>query len=156
MTITQDAPAEAPTGQASSLTLHLLGITRVTRAGESDPLRFRARKHLALLVFLTIEAVDRAANRDLLAELLWWDAPPRKARHSLAQGISMLRSYFGSECIATTKTTVRLVRPLTTDGRPHCRRGCHRGTVWHHSITRARGHRRHRLGPLGGFPSRPD
>ena len=51
-----------------------------------EPIRFRTRKHLALLVYLAVE--QRTQRRDRLAELLWPRVSATEARHSLATALS--------------------------------------------------------------------
>ena len=41
---------------------------------DGEPIRFKVRKHLALLVFLAVESKSRH-HRDQLAELLWANLP---------------------------------------------------------------------------------
>jgi DNA-binding SARP family transcriptional activator/tetratricopeptide (TPR) repeat protein len=76
-----------------------------TSAGE--PVRFRTRKHLALLVYLAVE--NRVHRRDRLAELLWPHVSPTEARHSLATALSVLRPRVGIEALETNRDQVRLL-----------------------------------------------
>ncbi|HEX5387864.1 MAG TPA: AAA family ATPase, partial [Gemmatimonadales bacterium] len=72
-----------------------------------DPMRFRVKKHLALLVYLGVE--PRVAHRrDHLAELLWPSAPSSEARHSVATAVSVLRAKLGPGALESTRDTVRL------------------------------------------------
>jgi len=64
--------------------------------GAGEAIRFRTRKHFALLIRLALEP-GHAFSRDSLTELLWPDVPPKRARHSLAQGVSVLRAKLGRE-----------------------------------------------------------
>jgi DNA-binding SARP family transcriptional activator len=78
---------------------HLLTLglpVLLTAAGEQ--VRFRTRKHFALLIRLAVEA-GRKFTRDYLTDLLWADAPTRLASHSLAQALSVLRAKIGREHI---------------------------------------------------------
>ncbi len=74
---------------------------------DGEPVRFRTRKHLALLVYLAVEP-PRAHRRDQLATLLWPDAELEDARHSLATALSVLRGRLGSDAFDSTRDTVRL------------------------------------------------
>jgi DNA-binding SARP family transcriptional activator len=76
-----------------------------TPAGE--PIRFRTKKHLALLVYLGVEA-GSMHRRDRLAELLWPKVTLPEARHSLATALSILRSRLGPEALETTRDQVLL------------------------------------------------
>ncbi|MGH7535492.1 MAG: AAA family ATPase, partial [Gemmatimonadales bacterium] len=76
-----------------------------TAAGE--PIRFRTKKHLALLVYLAVETRG-AHRRDRLAELLWPRASGPEARHSLATALSTLRPRLGREALETTRDQVVL------------------------------------------------
>ena len=51
-------------------------------APTGEPIRFRTRKHLALLVYIAVDA--RSHRRDRLAELFWPKVSGIEARHSLA------------------------------------------------------------------------
>jgi DNA-binding SARP family transcriptional activator/tetratricopeptide (TPR) repeat protein len=77
-------------------------------APNGDPIRFRTKKHLALLVFLAIDK-GKAHRRDRLAEFLWPHAQLAEARHSLATGLSILRTRVGAEILDATRDHVTLV-----------------------------------------------
>src|SRR5215212_9916493 len=79
--------------------------TLFTATGE--PIRFRTRKHLALLVYLAVE--QRTQRRDRLAELLWPRVSATEARHSLATALSVLRPRVGLDALETSRDQVRLV-----------------------------------------------
>src|SRR5881394_890437 len=86
--------------------LHSLGTPALfTVAGEQVP--FRTRKHLALLVRLALEP-GKQFTRDYLADLLWPDAPPRHANHSLAQGLSVIKAKIAREAVVIRRATVAL------------------------------------------------
>ena len=73
-------------------------------AATGELIRFRTKKHLALLVYLAIEA-DQSHRRDRLAELLWPRVSLAEARHSLATALSTLRPRVGADGLrATVKT----------------------------------------------------
>jgi DNA-binding SARP family transcriptional activator/tetratricopeptide (TPR) repeat protein len=91
---------------APSFRLCTLGSPQLlTTSGEQ--VRFRTRKHFALLIRLALEAGHRL-TRDYLIDLLWSEAPARLGRHSLAQGISVLKAKLGREFIQVQKATVAL------------------------------------------------
>lgn len=73
-----------------------------------EPIRFRTKKHLALLVYLAVES-RHTHRRDRLAELLWPDVSLAEARHSLATGLSILRPRVGHGVIQATREHVALV-----------------------------------------------
>ena len=56
------------------------------RGPDGDPVRFRTRKHLALLIYLAVEP-PVAHRRDRLAAFFWPDADLDEARHSLATAL---------------------------------------------------------------------
>ena len=72
-----------------------------------EPIRFRTKKHLALLVYLAVEG-PRAHRRDRLAELLWPNVPLPEARHSLATALSILRPRVGVGAIEASRDHVML------------------------------------------------
>ena len=89
-----------------SFVLHSLGGPALfTVAGEQ--VRFRTRKHLALLVRLALEP-GKQFRRDYLADLLWPEAPPRHANHSLAQGLSVIKAKIAREAVVIQRSTVGL------------------------------------------------
>ncbi|MGH7947049.1 MAG: AfsR/SARP family transcriptional regulator, partial [Opitutaceae bacterium] len=71
-----------------------------------DLVRFRTRKHLALLIYLAVDS--RSHRRERLAELLWPCASLAEARHSLATALSTLRPRLGPEGLEATRDHVRL------------------------------------------------
>lgn len=75
-------------------------------AATGEPIRFRTRKHLALLVYIAVEA--RSHRRDRLAELLWPKVSTSEARHSLATALSTLRPRLGLEGLESSRDHVRL------------------------------------------------
>jgi DNA-binding SARP family transcriptional activator/tetratricopeptide (TPR) repeat protein len=77
----------------------------VSAAGEA--VRFRTRKHFALLIRLALEP-GRKFVRDYLIDLLWPEAPPERGRHSLSQAITVLRHSIGREFISAHRTTLAL------------------------------------------------
>jgi DNA-binding SARP family transcriptional activator len=73
---------------------------------DGQPIRFKVRKHLALLVYLAVESRSRH-RRDHLAELLWANLPEAEGRHSLATALSMLRARFGRDVVEAGRDDLR-------------------------------------------------
>ena len=76
---------------------------------DGEPIRFKVRKHLALLVFLAVESKSRH-HRDQLAELLWANLPEGDNRHSLATALSMIRTRVGPDAVEADRDHVRFNR----------------------------------------------
>jgi DNA-binding SARP family transcriptional activator/predicted ATPase len=76
-------------------------------AATGEPIRFRTRKHLALLVYLAVES--RPHRRDRLAEFFWPKVSTSDARHSLATALSTLRPRLGLEGLEASRDHVRLL-----------------------------------------------
>ena len=74
-----------------------------------EPIRFRTKKHLALLVYLSVEG-RRSHRRDRLGELLWPKVSLSEARHSLATALSMLRPRLGAGVLQSSRDHVGLAR----------------------------------------------
>ncbi len=81
------------------------GPSLLTASGEQ--VRFRTRKHFALLVRLALEPGKRF-TRDYLTDLLWPSAAPRLANHSLAQGLSVIKAKVAREAVLIQRATVGL------------------------------------------------
>jgi DNA-binding SARP family transcriptional activator len=60
------------------------------RDSTGELVHFRSRKHLALLIYMALNA-DRAHRRERLASMLWSDSNESKARHSLSQALYAVR-----------------------------------------------------------------
>jgi DNA-binding SARP family transcriptional activator/tetratricopeptide (TPR) repeat protein len=75
-------------------------------APNGEPVRFRTKKHLALLIYLAVE--NRSHRRDRLAELLWPKVSPAEARHSLATALSILRPRLGPDALESSRDHVHL------------------------------------------------
>jgi len=75
-------------------------------AASGEPIRFRTKKHLALLIYLAVEA--KTHRRERLAELLWPKVSPTEGRHSLATALSTLRPRLGPQGLETSRDHVRL------------------------------------------------
>src|SRR5712691_1735317 len=89
-----------------SFVLHILGGPALFAVAGAQ-VRFRTRKHLALLIRLALEP-GKQFTRDYLADLLWPDAPPRHANHSLAQGLSVIKAKIAREAAVIKRSTVGL------------------------------------------------
>jgi DNA-binding SARP family transcriptional activator/tetratricopeptide (TPR) repeat protein len=73
---------------------------------DGQPVRFKVRKHLALLVYLAVESKARH-RREHLAELLWPNLTDTEGRHSLATALSMLRARFGRDVVEAARDDLR-------------------------------------------------
>src|SRR2546421_9641014 len=91
---------------APSFRLFTLGPPQLLTAS-GEQVRFRTRKHFALLARLAVEAGHRF-TRDYLMDLQWPDTPPRLGRDFLAQGISVLKGKLGRGAVQIQKSTVDL------------------------------------------------
>jgi DNA-binding SARP family transcriptional activator len=88
------------------LFLRTLGLPALF-ASHGDPIRFRVKKHVALLVYLGVE--HRVAHRrDHLADFLWPRASAAEGRHSLATAVSVLRAKLGRKALETSRDAIRL------------------------------------------------
>ena len=74
-----------------------------------DPIRFRTKKHLALLVYLAVDG-RQTHRRDRLAEMFWPNVSGAEARHSLATALSILRPRLGLDGIEATRDHVTVAR----------------------------------------------
>src|SRR5262249_3365440 len=83
------APALWQGGQMKRLRLSLLGPFLV-RLGDGPAIAVRRRKARALLAYLAMRPGELQPRERLIA-LLWGDASPAKARHSLRQTLTSLR-----------------------------------------------------------------
>ena len=99
-------PCHSETAMDSQRFLRCLGQPALI-APNGDPVRFRTRKHLALLVYLAVE--NRSHRRDRLGEFLWPKVSVAEARHSLATALSVLRPRVGLDALETTRDQVRLL-----------------------------------------------
>jgi DNA-binding SARP family transcriptional activator/tetratricopeptide (TPR) repeat protein len=78
----------------------------VTATGEA--VRYRTRKHFALLMRLALEPGKRLA-REYLIDLLWPDVPGVRGRHSLSQAVSVLRATIGRQFLLTQRASLALI-----------------------------------------------
>ncbi|HTX54568.1 MAG TPA: AAA family ATPase [Candidatus Baltobacteraceae bacterium] len=86
--------------------LTTLGYPVLTSAG-GEPIRFRTRKHFAVLIRLAL-AGGRPCSRDELMEMLWPDVTPKQARHSLAQAITVIKSKLARQHVLAIRNAVAL------------------------------------------------
>ena len=93
---------------AQAFQLRCLGGPSLLSAS-GEQVRFRTRKHFALLVRLALEPGKRF-TRDYLTDLLWPDAAPRLANHSLAQGLSVIKAKVAREAVLIQRATVGLAQ----------------------------------------------
>ena len=77
----------------------------LSQAGEQ--VRFRTRKHFALLIRLAVEA-GRKLTRDYLMDLLWPDVAAPRARHSLAQALTVLKEKIGRDQLVVQRASIAL------------------------------------------------
>src|SRR3989442_3800707 len=94
--------------------LKVLGSPELVRGGRS-PVRFRTKKHLAVLLYLHLEGRARSIPRDRLVDLLWPDVPPEKGRHSLSQALLAIRSRLGTDTGTGPEPDVQLPAELPSD-----------------------------------------
>src|SRR2546429_8091787 len=105
--------------------LKVLGSPELVRGGRS-PVRFRTKKHLAVLLYLHFEGRARSIPRDRLVDLLWPDVPPAKGRHSLSQALLAIRAQLGNDALTGREQDVQLLAELPSDPLPCARRALRR------------------------------
>src|SRR6266700_5419892 len=91
---------------APHLHLSSLGAPLLLAEG-GEQIRFRTRKHFALLIRLATES-GKKLTRDYLMDLLWPDAPADRARHSLAQALTVGKEKVGREHLQVQRATIAL------------------------------------------------
>lgn len=97
-----------------SFYLKLLGFPELRRP-DGRPVKLKVRKHLALLIYLVMDA-DVVHLRDELVDLFWPEVPTSNGRHSLSMAFSVLRGIFGVDCVRGNHAGVEFVAPgLTLD-----------------------------------------
>src|SRR6266540_3411009 len=94
--------------------LQVFGSPQLVRGGRS-PVRFRTKKHLAVLLYLHFEGRARSIPRDRLVDLLWPEVPPEKGRHSLSQALLAIRSLLGTGAVTGREQEVQLLAELPSD-----------------------------------------
>src|SRR2546427_10222858 len=97
--------------------LNVFGSPQLVRGG-SSPVRFRTKKHLAVLLYLHFEGRTRSIPRDRLVDLLWPEGPAEKGRHSLSQALLALRSRLGTDAGTGREHHVQLPAGLPSDLSP--------------------------------------
>ena len=85
-----------------------------------QPVTLRTRKHLALLVYLALEAREKPLFRSALADLFWPDVREELGRHSLSQALTQFRTHLGKDSFSRSRIKVQLLNGLTTDVDPGC------------------------------------
>ncbi len=100
--------------EQASYRLRVFGVPELLGV-EGQPLRFRTRKQLGLLVYLHFEARGRLVPREELVELLWPEVSLSKGRHSLSQALTSIRGHCGSGALECRAGGVRLLVPLVTE-----------------------------------------
>ncbi len=97
--------------------LNVLGPPELVRGGGSGvPVRFRTKKHLAVLLYLHLEGRTRSVPRERLIALLWPEVPVEKGRHSLSQALLAIRSRLGNDAVTgKEKQNVQLLADLPSD-----------------------------------------
>src|SRR5947207_11843895 len=96
------------------LQLQVFGTPQLVDSGDS-PIRFRTKKHLAVLLYLHFEGRTRSIPRDRLVDLLWPVVATEKGRHSLAQAQLVIRSCLGTGAVSGREQDVRLLAELPSD-----------------------------------------
>src|SRR5256712_7492853 len=94
--------------------LKVFGSPQLVR-GSRSLVRFRTKKHLAVLLYLHFEGRARSIPRDQLVDLLWPDAPAEKGRHSLSQALLAIRSRLGTDAVTGREQEVQLLAELPSD-----------------------------------------
>ncbi len=82
---------------------------------DGDALKFRTKKQLALLVYLSLDNDHAGVSRDTLVDLLWPEAGSQRGRHSLSQGLSAIRRQLGSHDVKSFGNRLSLMTSLPTD-----------------------------------------
>src|SRR5947208_7688604 len=93
--------------------LQLFGSPQLVRGRAL--VRFRTKKHLAVLLYLHFEGRGRAIPRDRLVDLLWPDVPAAKGRHSLSQALLAIRALLGNDALTGREQDVQLLAELPSD-----------------------------------------
>ncbi len=77
------------------------------RSAAGEAIRFRTRKHFAVLIRMALAAGHRCSREELM-EMLWPSVPAKHARHSLAQAITVIKSKVGGERIVAARSSISL------------------------------------------------
>ena len=92
-----------------------LGSVVLERELDGSQVAGSQRRKLAVLAFLALS--KRPVTRDTLVEMFWGDEEELRARHSLSNTLSFLRSFLGASSIAARKSSLALTPgiPLRVD-----------------------------------------
>src|SRR3989440_6998004 len=99
---------------AAQFQLRVFGSPQLV-GGDRSPVRFRTKKHLAVLLYLHFEGRVRSIPRDQLVDLLWPDVSPDKGRHSLSQALLAIRSLLGTTAVTGREQDVQLLAELPSE-----------------------------------------
>lgn len=77
------------------------------RSGDGEPVRFRTRKHFAVLIHLALAAGHRCSREEIM-EMLWPNVSSKLARHSLAQALTVIKEKVGRDRILTLRSAISL------------------------------------------------
>ncbi len=86
--------------------LNLLGLPEL-RAEDSGTIRFRTRKHLALVIYLILEASKKPVSRPRVVELFWPESEPSRGRQSLRQALTDIRARLGVDTVTTSRHEIQ-------------------------------------------------
>ena len=90
---------------------------------DGNALKFRTKKQLALLVYLAVSRNSSGVSRDQLVDLLWPKVVPQRGRHSLSQGLTVIRGLLGVDAIKTLGNHLSLTAALRSDLDVVCHNG---------------------------------
>jgi DNA-binding SARP family transcriptional activator len=96
---------QSPVSTRTARRIWLLGALRI--AGSQGDIRLRGVKTRSLLAFLALHPAA-PHTREALADLLWPEAPPERARHNIANALYDLRQALGSEWLSSDGDHVAL------------------------------------------------
>lgn len=116
--MTVKEPSKRFAGRLDGLVLRTLGQASLSRVHPGgDPVQVLGPgKPLAMVVYLAMTP-RRVAMRDELIDLLWSHSPVARARATLRQTLSQLRSHLGDDALLSEGQVVQLVADISTDAR---------------------------------------
>lgn len=91
----------------SGVYARVLGPAHVSINGADAPPELLWRKHLALLIYLA-RSPRGTRTREHLIGMLWSDRDDKSARHSLSEGLRVLRRVLGESCVRADVDQVAL------------------------------------------------